>query len=172
MKIIRVLFLFICFTGFTQSKVGTINVDYILSNMPELKNVQADLDKYSKELDADLKVKVDAYQKALKDYQDSLATFTDEVKKQKQKEILAQESDINKFRQNGAQLITIKQDELLRPLYQNIGASLEKVAQAGNYTQVLQSNETIAYFDPNLDLTLAVIQDLGIVLPTSEENKK
>ncbi len=62
------------------------------------------------------------------------------------------------------QLIRIKEDELKRPLYQNIAQSLEKIAKAENYTQVLSltDNNTVIYIDPNFDLTLSILKDLGI----------
>ena len=61
MKYLNIIFLFICITGFSQTKVGTINVDYIVSLMPELEDVKKDVEAYSKTLDADLQKKVTDY---------------------------------------------------------------------------------------------------------------
>ena len=56
MKYLKLLALFICVTGFSQnSKVGTIDIDFILSKMPELANVQTQVQTYTKGLEADFR---------------------------------------------------------------------------------------------------------------------
>ena len=162
MKTIKFLFLFICISGFAQSKVGTIDVDVVLSQMPELAGVQQQVQDYAKELDEGFNKKMADYQILVKAYTDGEAGFTEAVKNQKQEEIITSENDLGKFQQNGSKLINIKRDELAAPLYQKIGIALEKVAQADGYTQVLQINETIVYLDNGYDLTLKVLKELGI----------
>ena len=148
-----------------QSKTGTIDSEYILSQMPELAKVEEDLKTYNKKLEDELKVKVDNYQAKVKEYQEKVASFTDPMKKTKQEEIINMENEIAKFRQNGAQLVQIEQNRLLQPLYQKIGQALEEVAKAEKYTQVFTiTTSGLAYVDPNYDLTKKVAAKLGINL--------
>ncbi len=164
MKIIKILFLFVCLSGFAQNKTGTIDVDFVLSKMPEITKVQEDVNTYGKGLEADLTSKTKVYADLIDAYKAEEASFTEVVKQTKQEEILTLENDIQKFQQNAQKLIGIRRDELLRPLYAKIGASLEKIAKAENYSQLLQLNNQVVYFDENYDVTLKVIDDLGIVL--------
>lgn len=148
-----------------QSKTGTIDSEYILSQMPELTKVEEDLKAYNKKLEDELKVKVDNYQAKVKEYQEKVASFTDPMKKTKQEEIINMENEIAKFRQNGSQLVQIEQNRLLQPLYQKIGQALEEVAKAEKYTQVFTiTTSGLAYVDPNYDLTKKVAAKLGINL--------
>ena len=148
-----------------QSKTGTIDSEYILSQMPELAKVEEDLKTYNKKLEDELKVKVDNYQAKVKEYQEKVASFTDPMKKTKQEEIINMENEIAKFRQNGSQLVQIEQNRLLQPLYQKIGQALEEVAKAEKYTQVFTiTTSGLAYVDPNYDLTKKVAAKLGINL--------
>ena len=148
-----------------QSKVGTVDTDYILSKMPEFTKVQEDLKAYSTKLEDELKSKVDDYQEKIKSYQEGLAEMTDPMKKLKQDEIIALEQDITQYRQNAAQLVPIEQNRLLQPLYQKIGGVLEELAKEQGYTQILTVNNSgLAYIDPNFDLTNAVLTKLGIPL--------
>jgi len=165
MKSLNLLFLFLCVSGFAQTKVGTIDVDFILSKMPELPTVQTQVEEYAKGLDADFEKKMAAYNTLVDTYQKEEAMYTLLQKQEKQKEIIAMEDDLEKFQKNGSQLIVIRQDELLRPLYKKIGTAMEKVAQEGSYTQVLQMNENVVYIDKNFDITVAVLKELGITLP-------
>ena len=75
---------------------------------------------------------------------------------------------ITKFQQNGSQLISLKRDDALRPLYSKIGVALEKVAKAEGYTQVLQTDVVVVYLDSNYDLTLKVLKELGIEVKEGE----
>jgi outer membrane protein len=168
MKLIKIFFLFVSISSFAQSKVGTVDIDFILSQMPELTSVQAQVEDYGKELDVDFKKNMDAYNVLIKAYTDNESTFTDAVKKEKQDAIIATENDLGKFQQNGSKLLNIRRDELLRPLYQKIGVALDKVAKAGGYTQVLQIDEYIVYLDNTLDITMSILKELGIEVKTEE----
>ena len=45
-----------------QSKVGTIDVDYILSKMPELEKITADIQTYGTSLDTEIQAQLTNYQ--------------------------------------------------------------------------------------------------------------
>lgn len=168
MKFLKFAILFIGLTSFAQSKVGTVDIDYILSQMPELKTVQEQVETYGKKLDGDLSKKVDGYKVLADEYKTGEKTFTDVQKKEKQTALITLETDIQKFQQNGTKLMEIRRNEFLKPLYTKIGLALDKVAKEGNYTQVLQTNNDIVYLDPELDLTLSIIQSMGIVIKKEE----
>ncbi|KAA1242744.1 OmpH family outer membrane protein [Aquimarina sp. RZ0] len=146
-----------------QSKVGTVDSEFILSKLPELTKVQEDLKAYNAKLEAELKTKADEYQAKVAEYQKNVATMTEPMKKTKQEEIIALENDIAKFRQNGTQLVQLEQNKLLQPLYQKIGKVLEEVAKSEGYSQVLTiTNSGLAYIDPKFDLTKTVMTKLGL----------
>lgn len=167
-KLLKIAFLFLCVTGFAQSKVGTIDVDYIISQMPELSSVQKQIEDYGNGLDANLRKKLTEYQTAIDKYKTDEVSLTINQKKGRQDSILAMENDIQKFQQNGSQLIVLKQEEYLKPLYEKIGIALEKIAKAEGYTQVLMRNNDVVYIDNRFDLTLAVLKELGIEIKEEE----
>ncbi len=171
MKFLKIAVFFIGLSTFAQSKVGAVDIDYIMSKLPEMTTVQTQLETYGKQLDVDLNKKIDAYKILAEEYKKGEPTFTPEQKKEKQEALLNLDSDIQKFQQNGAKLMDIKQQEYLKPLYQKIGVALEKIAKAQNYTQVLQANQNIVYLDPNYDLTIPILNELGITI-TAEEGGK
>ncbi|WP_410005811.1 OmpH family outer membrane protein [Aequorivita nionensis] len=164
MKFLKIAVFFIGLSTFAQGKVGAVDIEYILSKMPELTAVQTELENYGKQLDLDLNKKVDAYKKLVEEYKQGEPTFTEEQKNEKQTAIINLENDIQKFQQNGAKLMDIKQTEALKPLYKKIGVALEKVAKAQNYTQVTQTTQDLVYLDPEYDLTVPILLELGITL--------
>ncbi len=172
MKFLKIAIFFIGLSTFAQGKVGAVDIEFILSKMPEMTNVQTQLENYGKQLDVDLNKKIDEYKKLAEAYKTGEASFTPEVKKEKQTELLALDADIQKFQQNGTKLMDIKQTEYLQPLYKKIGEALDKVAKAQNYTQVTQTTADLVYLDPNYDLTLPILTELGITIPVAEEAGK
>jgi len=148
-----------------QSKIGTIEIEFIVSKMPILTQVEKDLTAYNTELEAQNDQKLIDYQKQFDVYKQNENTYTEAVKKTKQGELIAAENDIKKFQNNAGKLIQIRQDDLMRPLYQLIGDAIEKVAKEESYTQILKIDNTIVYIDQNYDITLKVMTKMGIPLP-------
>ena len=152
-----------------QSKVGTIDVEYILSQMPQLEQVNQDVKAYSDDLESQLQAKVTNYKALIEVYQQNESSFTEDIKKAKQDEIIALEQDIQKFQKNGASLVQIRQNELINPLYQLIGEAFNQVATEEKFTQILTINNTIAYLDPAFDITLRTMTKMGIPIQKEEE---
>lgn len=171
MKYLKIAVLLLGLSGFAQSKVGAVDVDYILSNMPELSTVQGQLETYGRQLDASLTKKIDSYRILADAYQTGEAKFSETEKRTRQDSLVSLETDIQKFQQNGAKLMQIKRSEYLAPLYQKIGEALEKVAKADGYTQVMQSTADVVYLDPKYDLTQSVIKKMGIVIKEEQPKK-
>ncbi len=171
MKFLKIAVFFVGLTAFAQSKVGAVDVEYILSQMPELESVQTELETYGKQLDIDLNKKVEEYRKLAETYNNEQAGYTEEQKAEKQKALMDMQTDIQKFQENGTKLMEIKQQEALKPLYEKIGNALDKIAKEQGYTQVLQTSPDMVYLDPNYDLTVPILLELGITINTEGEGK-
>ncbi|MGM0636124.1 MAG: OmpH family outer membrane protein [Bacteroidota bacterium] len=163
-KIFFVLALVIAFSGYSQSKVGTINTDFIISQMPELTGVEQEIKSYGKELDQEIRSKYAEYQKLVEKFNEEEAELNDVMKQFKQNEIIDLEEDIQNLQQNSQQKLRSKQEELLRPLYTTIGNALEQVVEKHNYTQIFDEGNNLVYISPEYDVTIEVMKILD--LPT------
>jgi outer membrane protein len=152
-----------------ESKVGTIDIDYILSLMPELSEVQEQVKAYQTELSDGYSEKLAQYEKALKDYRDNESLLTLMQKKSKEDSLVVMQNELGQYQQNGNQLLALRQEDFMQPLYTKVGQSLERVAEGGGYTQVLLRDNNVVYIDNRFDLTLAVLKDLGIEAPKEQE---
>lgn len=165
-KVILILcVVFVALTSYGQSsKVGTIDSDYVLSKMPEMALAQDSIKAYREKLESQLAEKTANYEKVFKAAQVQFDSLSDEGKQAKQQELATLENDVNSFRRNGAQLIEIQQGQIMRPLYQKIGEYVDKVAKQLGYTQILNisNNNTIAYIDPDFDISQKVLLMMGI----------
>lgn len=171
MKFLRIAVLLICVSGFAQTettKVGTIDVDYILSKMPELAVVQKQVEEYGSTLEVDLDAKVANLNTEIEKYKVEQNALTINQRKARQDSLVAMETDINNYRSNASQLLVLKRDELMQPLYKMVGDKLEVIAKEQGYTQILQRDNNLIYIDNRFDVTLAVIQALGIEIKEGE----
>ena len=94
----------------------------------------------------------------------------DEFMKAMKNEISELERGLQKSKQNGSQLIQLKRNELMRPLYKKLSGVIDEIAKAGGYTQVLTtSGNEFAFIDEKFDLTKKVMDKLGIKIPEPEK---
>ncbi|MFL0162881.1 OmpH family outer membrane protein [Aquirufa salirivi] len=119
-----------------QIKIGFINADYILSQMPEAKQVEEDLKNTQKQYET-------LYQGKVKDFQDKLAVFeklpastADIIKQDREKELQNLQTSIQEFQQNSQSSLQKKQAQLLQPLLKKIEENMHAVANENAYTYV------------------------------------
>ncbi len=159
------------FSSFAQTKVGTIDAEYIISQLPEMAEINEGLKQYNQELQQDLEQSITDYEVLVKDYQQNYqtdvdnATFTEEEKQTKEREIIGLENDIKGFRQKANVMMQMKRNELTQPLYEKINTAMMQVVQEENYTQILHSGgNSLAFFAEEYDITDKVMQKLGITI--------
>lgn len=163
-KIILVFsFALLSISAFAQSKVGTIDADYILAQMPEMTTVDEGMEIYNQDLQKELQTTVKKYEALVKDYQENNTTFTEEDKAAKENEIINLENDIKNFRQKATVMMQMKRNELTQPLYERINESMLQVIQEENYTQIFHSGgNNLAFSSQDYDITMKVLKKMGI----------
>lgn len=167
MKKIITLFslVLLSYSSFAQTKVGTIDAEYILSQLPEMTQVNEGLKTYNEELQKNLEASIQEYETLAKDYQQHNATFTDEVKKTKEGKLISLENDIKGFRQKASVMMQMKRNELTQPLYEKINKAMLQVIQEGNYTQILHAGgNSLAFAAEEFDITNKVMAKLGMTV--------
>lgn len=156
-------FAILSISAVAQSKIGTIDADYILNQMPEITKVNEGLQSYNQELQKELQTTVQKYEALVKDYQENNTTFTEEEKAEKETAIISLENDIKNFRQKATVMIQMKRNELTQPLYEKIDAAMLKVIEEENFTHIFHSGgNNLAYSAQEYDITQKVLKTMGI----------
>lgn len=176
--IITLLFIGLTNT-FAQSglKIGYTNVDYILSLLPESKEIEAELSAYSKQLQSQLQSKMQEFQTKLSDYQQKMnaGQMIPEVAKDKEAELTQLQESIQKFQRDADSSLQKKQTKLLQPAYDKIQEAINKVAEANGYTHVFSSDAgnlpILLYADDKSNITDLVLKQLGIEPPKEAANE-
>lgn len=168
---LTILFIaFISSLAIAQTKVGTIDSDYIISIMPETKIVMERTQEYGAKLDSSFSIKAKEYQDKVADFKKNEAEYGELMKKTLINEIGLMEQDIKKYQENGNKLMQLKQNELMRPLYKLLNDAIASIAKENKYTQILTTTgNQFAYIDDKFDITELVMAKLGVKAPEVKE---
>lgn len=121
-------------------KIGYTSVEYVLSQMPESRQIETDLKAYSTQLENQLKSKYADYQAKAEAYQKGAATMTDVVKADKEKELTTMQQSIQEFQRSADQNLQQKQQTLLKPALDKLQKTIDAVSLENGYTYVLNSD--------------------------------
>ncbi len=89
-------------------KIGYASVNYILSEMPEYKQIEQQLTEYEKQLSNQLAVSISGICKPKPPYQQSAETMLPEIRQQKETELRDMQGRIEKFQRDAQQMIQKK----------------------------------------------------------------
>ena len=164
---ITILFIALISTiSLAQTKVGTIDSEYITNLMPEAKIVIKKTQEYGAKLDTSFAKKMNVYRAKVDVFNKNKATMGELAKKGAIKELTELENDIKRAQDNGNKLMQLKQNELMRPLYKKLGDAINQVAKENGFTQILTTTgNQFVYLDEKFDITKLVMAKLGIKEP-------
>jgi Outer membrane protein (OmpH-like). len=128
--------------------------------MPESKTVLKLSQAYGAKLDSAFTIKLADFKTRFDDYNTKEKSMGELEKKTVQQELTALDKDIQEYKKNGATLMKLKYDELMRPLYNKLNKTIAQVAKENNFTQILTlTGNEFAYIDTNLDITDLVLKN-------------
>lgn len=158
-------------------KIGYTNAEYILSNMPEAKQIEADLKVHEQQLTAQLEAKSKDFQAKVAEYQRTAENMIPEVRADKEQELQNLQQSIQKFQQDAQTSLQRKQGELLQPAFDKIQKAIDEVAKANGYSHVFNSGQPevglniLLYAREEDNISDLVLKQLGIdPPPPAEEN--
>lgn len=155
-------------------KFGYVNSLEILSLMPEMKDVQTQLEAYGQELDKEYQVMVEEYQKKATEYQKGIETKTlsETMQKLKYEELMDMEQRIQKTQQAFEQELVEKQEKLMAPLAEKIEKAIKDIAKEKLLNYVFDTSKgMLLHADETDDITQAVKDKLGIKTTTPNTNQ-
>ena len=147
-------------------KIGYTDVQYVLAQMPESKQIESELKTYNTQLEAQLKSKYADYQAKGEAYQKGAATMTDVVKADKEKELQTLQQSIQEFQQSAQQSLQQKQQVLLKPALDKLQKNIDLVADENGFTYVFNSDSggspLLLHAPKDGDISDLVLKKMGI----------
>jgi len=168
-NIISVIIIMITAGTFLYSqelKIGYVDSQVILTQLPAAIKAQGDLDAITNFWASQLDSMTLSYQQGLADYQKQAGTMTDEQKLARQQQLIAMEQNIldfrnKKFSQQSGEIYK-KQEEIFAPVKQKIYEAIEVVAKEEGMKFIFDKSGDILllYADAGFDVTFKVLDKL------------
>lgn len=130
--ILLVLIALLTTTVSKAQKIGYVDTDYILSNIPEYKAAQAEIDKTSVDWQKEIEVKYGEIDKLYKIFQAESVLLTDDMKKKRENEIINKEKEVKELQKQrfgvDGELFN-KRMELVKPIQDKVYNAVKQVAE-------------------------------------------
>lgn len=175
-KLFVLLFCMLSTTVIFAQKFACVDSEYILSNMPEYKQAQKELDDLSVQWQREVESKFQIVDKLYKAFQAESVLLPEELKSKKENEIIAAEKeakDLQKQRFGNTGDLTKKRSELVKPIQDKIYNAIEKIAQEKSYAIIFDkaSGATILYVDAKTDVSDLILAELGYKINSTKKTK-
>ena len=149
----------------SAQKFGYINSQVLISQIPQVKEANANIETLQKQLEKqgqDMVVSLQTKYKDLerKQTQGEISPKQLELEAQSLKQ---EEANIAKFQQESQQKIFEKSESLLKPIRDKIQAAIDEVAKENNYQYIFdQAVGILLYADTSTDITTMVKTKVGL----------
>lgn len=155
-------------------RMAYVDSDYILSNVPEFKAAQKQLEDISTEWQKEIETKLAEIDAMYRNYQVEKILLSEEMRIKKEDEILAKEKSAKELQKKrfapGGDFFK-KQEELIRPIQDKVFNAISSLAEEKNYSMVLDKagSTTVMYGNKRFDISNDVIKEMGLVPGASDD---
>ena len=143
-------------------KLAHINMNDLISSMPEHDSAMVKLQKEQKALEGEMENLQVEYNKKLDDYQKNEANLTELVKQARVQELTLFGQRIQTFNQSAQQQFEELNAKLYQPIYEKANKAIEAVSKEQGITYVINDQALTYKAVGAIDLLPAVKQNLGI----------
>jgi outer membrane protein len=167
MKKLFLFLLIIPFVGFSQIKIGYVDSDTIMDQLPDVQDVRQRLDALIQEWQAELSKLEKDWKSKYDDYEKRKLIMSDQTRIETEQQLVQLENKITEFRDkkfgaNGE--LFQKQDELMKPVQNKIFNAIKEVAQEEDLDFVFDRSGDIMilYAKDKYDISAKVLSKLKL----------
>lgn len=150
-----------------QIKIGFMDVQAVMSELPEMNNVQTELEGFVTEKQQQLQDRTASFQEAVANYQENQDSMSQQQQTAREEELASMESDLRTFQQSLQTEIQQYRQQLLAPIYEDIDQAIANIAEEEDLDFVLNKatmrGENIVQFsaEETLNITNSVVQRIN-----------
>jgi outer membrane protein len=147
----------------SKAKFGHIDFASLYAAMPGQDSIKQVFEDYAKSLQETFVQMQNEYQAKLQDYQSNMASMSNLIRQNKEREIMDIQTRMESFRAQAEEDLQEKELELTSPLIERARQAVQDVAKENGYTYIFNSSEgLLLYSDPSDDILPLVKKKLGI----------
>lgn len=153
--------------GASAQKFAYVDTEYILSQIPEYRSAQKQIDELAEKWQKEIDTKYAQIDKMYKDYKAEEVILNGEQKKQREADIIAKEKEVKKFQQDKFGYegeMFKKRQELIKPIQDRVFEAIQKVAKESALDFIFdKSGDMVMLFsNARFDKSDEVLEELGI----------
>lgn len=155
-------------------KFGYADWEYIFLQMPEYKQIEAEMTTHRTQLENSYKAKAQEFETKLKAFQSLPPTTSEVIKADKERELQMMQESIQAFQQSAQENLAKKNSDLMKPVYDKVGKNIELVAKENGYSFIINSQlsgtDILLYSDEKFDVSDLVLKKMGVTpQPTAQK---
>ncbi len=142
-----------------QTKIGFVNVEKIIGQLPEIKEIDQKLNTVAQSFQDTLKAIEANYKAKLEAYQRQQGMMTPEAKAKEEEALRAMETQYTQYQQDrlGQKgVLAQMQAQMMQPIREKVRTAIEKIAKDEKLSGVMDES-TFLYVDTKLDITFKVL---------------
>ena len=156
-------------------KIGFANVDYVYVQMPESKQIEAELQSLQAQLKKSIDDKAAEFRKKLEDYNANINNMLPAVRANTERELQQLQQNLQKLQEDAQSTIAEKQEQLMEPVYAKVGKAIEDVAKENGFSLILTGQvgggiDIVLYGDEKLDASDLILKKMGVTPKPSASN--
>jgi len=165
------------FQSLSAQKYAFVDTEYILDNIPEYGDAQAELDDLSKRWQTEIEQQYNTVEQMYKKYQAEAVLLPDDIKKKREEEIISKENQVKELQRKyfGPEgELYQKRQELIQPIQEKVYNAIESIALTSNYAFVFDKSGgmSMLYANPKFDISDDVLDEVGNVMQTVKREQR
>lgn len=152
--------------GAQAQKYVTVDMGYILKNIPAYERANEQLNQQSKRWQGEIEELMQEAETLYKKYQSESVFLSDEQRIEREEEILAKEKEANELKRSyfgPTGELYKKRESLMAPIQEEIYNAVKELCELKRYTMVIDksSSQSLIYSAPSIDISSEVLNKLG-----------
>ena len=149
-----------------QQRIGIARINYIMLKLPEMKQIETELQEYQDQLKQMYNSKVKSYETKYNEYVNIAKSLSDDAAKNYESDLLNLQESIRRFENEAQYAFVERQTNLIKPAKQKVYNSITEVAEQYNYSLILNYEiddiPIVLHYHDSLDISDMVLSRLGI----------
>jgi outer membrane protein len=148
-----------------NGKIGYVDVESVISQLPEYKQLETKLTETRKKLSDDMFTRQQNFQQAYSNYTQNARDMADTTRTRMEGQLQQMDADMQQFRADAENTLTNTRKLFLGPVYLKLGGVIHDVAVENGFSMILPyrvgNGELLLHTDPALDVTSLVVKKFG-----------
>lgn len=149
----------------STGRVGYVDMQYVISNLPEMKAIQADMQSTQAQLRTKIQEKSAEVEKQYNDFNANAGAMVDTVRAKQQAALEQALDELEQMQQDAQRTLQNKQRLYMAPLYLKVSNTISEVAKENGFEIILTNqigdHNLLLYQDTTRNVSDLVLKALG-----------